>query len=76
MKLTRIIVIEEDTINVGATGVVPAVCGACDSYELDIIIYDTICSVESSKWIKNLTESIAQASSDTVKASYIAIVAH
>ena len=74
MKLTRIIVIEEDTINVGATGVVPAVCGACDSYELDIIIYDTICSVESSKWIKNLIESIAQASSDTVKASVTKLI--
>ncbi|MBO4862947.1 MAG: CDP-glycerol glycerophosphotransferase family protein [Eubacterium sp.] len=68
-KFTRIIVIEEDTINVGATGIVPAICGACDSYELDIIIYDTVCNIESSKWKKRLIESIVSASSENVKVS-------
>lgn len=71
-KLTRVIVIENDTIDVGAVGDVPAVLGASkggdSSYELSILIYDAANNEMSHKWIEKLrSEASGKNAEITVK---------
>ena len=73
-ELTRIIVIENDTIDVGMTGEVPAFSGASkspDAYNLSVIIYDAADNDMSHKWIKRFTQDSKDIKVDVRKTSDI-----